>query len=258
VSPSVGGGTLLMPGGQAPTSRLLVTPPRKPSAAPRAARGTVERKPRKPRKARAETKTAKAAPKPPPKPMAKPAVKKAPKPDSKRTAVAQKPDSAPVSSAPPPPPAIPGAPDIASAPPPTPTSLAPEKKTATAPAAPADKEQASAAPDASSIAGDGGKSVRVVFAETSAKVPGAMTAPLKSLADQLNAKDTLRLQLKAYAGGQDMTPSKARRLSLSRALSVRSQLISAGVRSTRIDVRALGDKTTEEPLNRVDVAIVER
>ncbi|MEX2449284.1 MAG: hypothetical protein WD407_00345, partial [Rhodospirillales bacterium] len=56
VSPSVGGGNLLMPGRQPPTSRLLVKPPRKPSAA----RSTVERKPRK---ARAETKTAKAAPK---------------------------------------------------------------------------------------------------------------------------------------------------------------------------------------------------
>ncbi|MEX2449285.1 MAG: OmpA family protein, partial [Rhodospirillales bacterium] len=204
----------------------------------------------------------KAAPKPPPKPTAKPAVKKEPKPGSKPAAVAQKPDSAPVSSAPPPPPAIPGAPDIATAPPPpaptTPTSLAPEKKTATAPAAPADKEQASAAPDAPAPSGDGGKNVQVVFAETSAKIPSGVTAQLKSLADQLSTKDTLRLQLKAYAGGKDMTPSKARRLSLSRALAVRSQLISAGVRSTRIDVRALGDKTTEEPLNRVDVAIVER
>ena len=66
------------------------------------------------------------------------------------------------------------------------------------------------------------------------------------------------LQLMAYAGGESLSSGKARRLSLSRALSVRSYLIENGVRSTRIDVRALGNKTAEEPLNRVDVTIAER
>jgi hypothetical protein len=45
---------------------------------------------------------------------------------------------------------------------------------------------------------------------------------------------------------------------LSRALSVRAFLIKNGVRSTRIDVRALGNKATDEPLNRVDVMVVAR
>ena len=62
----------------------------------------------------------------------------------------------------------------------------------------------------------------------------------------------------AYAGGGDLSSSKARRLSLSRALSVRTFLIENGIRSTRIDVRALGDKTTEDPVNRVDVVVTER
>ncbi len=64
-------------------------------------------------------------------------------------------------------------------------------------------------------------------------------------------KADLRVQLLAYAGGEALSSSKARRLSLSRALAVRSYLIENGLRSTRIDVRALGDKTTEEPVNRV-------
>jgi len=44
-----------------------------------------------------------------------------------------------------------------------------------------------------------------------------------------------------------------RRLSLSRALAVRAFLIDQGVRSTRLDVRALGDKTGDGPADRVDI-----
>ena len=78
------------------------------------------------------------------------------------------------------------------------------------------------------------------------------------MAKKLKGKEKLRLQLMAYAGGKSLSASKARRMSLARALSVRSFLIESGVSSTRIDVRALGTKTTEKPLNRVDVNIVDR
>ncbi len=60
----------------------------------------------------------------------------------------------------------------------------------------------------------------------------------------------------AYAAGEDLSSSKARRISLSRALSVRSYLIEKGVRSTRIDVRALGDKAEGDQKNRVDVIMI--
>ena len=63
----------------------------------------------------------------------------------------------------------------------------------------------------------------------------------------MKADDNARLQLLAYAAGAENESSKARRLSLSRALAVRSYLIAEGVRSTRIDVRALGNKTEAEP-----------
>jgi len=75
---------------------------------------------------------------------------------------------------------------------------------------------------------------------------------------KLAENENTRVQLMAYAAGEDLTSSKARRISLSRALSVRSYLIEIGVRSTRIDVRALGDKSEGEPKNRVDVNVIER
>ncbi|MBZ0325714.1 MAG: OmpA family protein, partial [Alphaproteobacteria bacterium] len=67
-----------------------------------------------------------------------------------------------------------------------------------------------------------------------------------------------RVQLKAFAAGTAETASQARRLSLSRALAVRSFLIDKGVESTRMDVRALGTNFEEGPADRVDIQIVKR
>jgi hypothetical protein len=66
------------------------------------------------------------------------------------------------------------------------------------------------------------------------------------------------MQLLAYAGGKKLSASKARRLSLSRALAIRSYLIGKGVRSTRIDVRALGNKIPSGKPDRVDLKIIQR
>ena len=118
------------------------------------------------------------------------------------------------------------------------------------------KEQAAVSPAPKST--PTGRALQVVFADTASKMPAKAKKGLQALALKLKSKDTLRLQLMAFAGGKSLSSSKARRMSLSRALSIRSFLIENGVRSTRIDVRALGSKTTEKPLNRVDVNIVER
>lgn len=103
-----------------------------------------------------------------------------------------------------------------------------------------------------------GKSLKLVFDAGGSKLTDQARTELKNLLQGLLDKSELRLQLLAYAGGESLSSSKARRLSLSRALAVRSYLIESGLRSTRIDVRALGNKATEEPINRVDVNVVER
>ena len=103
-----------------------------------------------------------------------------------------------------------------------------------------------------------GLALQVVFANDATRLPADAKSSLLALADKVKTEDNLRLQLMAYAGGSSLSASLARRLSLSRALSVRSFLIENGIRSTRIDVRALGNKTNIEPLNRVDLNITER
>ena len=152
-------------------------------------------------------------------------------------------------AAPGPPP--PAEPKIAEAPPAPPA----EPKVAEAPPEPvaAPIEQV-----ALPVSGEPGDAIRVKFGATESKMSAEFKEALAALAESVKDKPELRLQLMAYAGGADLSSSKARRLSLSRALSVRSFLIEKGVRSTRIDVRALGNKTTDEPVNRVDINIVKR
>ena len=67
-------------------------------------------------------------------------------------------------------------------------------------------------------------------------------AELSKLADTLKKNTELRVQLVAYAAGSEDQASQARRLSLSRALTVRGYLFDQGVGASRMDVRALGNK----------------
>lgn len=241
-----GAGGLLLPGPANPTSQLHVAVPVGPGGE------------------RIKLKPPSAAPKKAAAPARKTASAKAPaakKPAAKTIASAP---PAPL-TAPPPAPALPSPTTAQGRPPAPPVAAQLDKKpepaatTAAAPPAakapPAKAEQASTPPAA---AIKEGRALQVAFAGEVSKLPDAAKDGLTAVAKQLKDNEALRLQLLAYAGGKDLSPSKARRLSLSRALSVRSFLIESGIRSTRIDVRALGDKSTEEPLNRVDVNIVER
>ncbi len=103
-----------------------------------------------------------------------------------------------------------------------------------------------------------GQTIQIKFDETATKLPEIMKDTLRKLADGVRDKKGLWLRLKAYADAEGMTASKARRLSLSRALSVRSFLIESGIQSTRIGVMALGNKSSDTPKNRVDISIAKR
>jgi outer membrane protein OmpA-like peptidoglycan-associated protein len=104
---------------------------------------------------------------------------------------------------------------------------------------------------------------QLVFAPETAALSAEAKATLKDLAARFPAHDeNVRLQLIAYASGEGMSASKARRLSLARALSVREYLIANGIEGTRMDVRALGDEAGGSPggspANRVDIAMIKR
>ncbi|MGF1640062.1 MAG: OmpA family protein, partial [Rhodospirillales bacterium] len=103
-----------------------------------------------------------------------------------------------------------------------------------------------------------GRSVRVPFPAGDAVLTESGRAALDGLVGELRSAEAMRVQLLAYAGDGEGSPSKARRLSLSRALAIRSHLMESGIKSSRIDVRALGDKVPSGPPDRVDVTVIER
>ena len=101
----------------------------------------------------------------------------------------------------------------------------------------------------------GGDILQVEFAQGSSALTRGIESKLGALAAQLKTTDA-RLQLKAFASTNGDNISRARRLSLSRALAVRSFLIEQGLRSTRIDVRALGIARDGGAADRVDVVLL--
>jgi outer membrane protein OmpA-like peptidoglycan-associated protein len=98
----------------------------------------------------------------------------------------------------------------------------------------------------------------LAFASESFELSDAARRDLDRVIATMGQDENLRIQLQAYAKGDGSNASKARRLSLSRALQVRSYLIDQGVRSTRIDVRALGSNVPSGPADRVDIKTVQR
>jgi outer membrane protein OmpA-like peptidoglycan-associated protein len=102
---------------------------------------------------------------------------------------------------------------------------------------------------------DNGDLLQIPFALNSTEIPEDGKAFLDKLANRMSKESSLRIQLLGYAGSANGSPSKSRRLSLFRALSVRTYLMKKGIRSTRMDVRALGSRVESGAPDRVDAKI---
>ena len=148
------------------------------------------------------------------------------------------------------PPPLPPVPRTTEAPLPEPAAKVPPPPSATK------TEQAMLPPK--DALGASGRTLQIPFASGDTELAKFAQEQLEGLAKDLRSSETLRVQLLAYAGEEGASPSKARRVSLSRALAVRSYLIESGIKTSRIDVRALGSKSTSGSPDRVDVKVVER
>lgn len=96
----------------------------------------------------------------------------------------------------------------------------------------------------------------VSFGAGQADLSPASAAAIKTLVQGAPSGGDTSFNVIAYAAGTPEDPSTARRLSLSRALAVRSALMADGVGSSRIYVRALGAQAGEQVPDRVDVAVL--
>ena len=70
----------------------------------------------------------------------------------------------------------------------------------------------------------------------------------------MNLNKNQRLELTAYSS--EDSASKARRMSLMRALTIRSFLIKRGISSSKLNVKALGNNTGIGPVDRVDIILL--
>ncbi len=199
---------------------------------------------------------------PPPPPAMTPPAALAPAPDVKAPSVKAPEIEAPAMNTPAPP-TMEAPPKVATpAPPSAPTVTAPTPPAAPARSAPPAPPLPAPTPRAQTASlgpsGTAGQ-VSLPFAADSATLDSSAKAALDSIAARADKDQSLRLQLLAFASGTGDTASRARRLSLSRALAVRSYLIDKGVRSTRIDVRALGNRVDGGgSADRVDITVSRR
>jgi outer membrane protein OmpA-like peptidoglycan-associated protein len=100
-----------------------------------------------------------------------------------------------------------------------------------------------------------GNEFRIVFDEDGMDLEPAERELLTGIAARMARNQNARLQIRSYASAPDAPEMEARRRSLRRAVDLRRLLVDQGVRSTRIDVRALG--TAEAgPADRVDLVLV--
>jgi outer membrane protein OmpA-like peptidoglycan-associated protein len=139
---------------------------------------------------------------------------------------------------------------------PAPISLAPPPPAASQPP----PQQIAAAPPVAIAAGS--SIARIDFASGGTDLSENGKRALDRVVAELQRDQNARLQLVAYAtgGSGDDGGSVARRVSLSRALAVRSYLTEQGISATRMDMRAFGSRSADGSAasDRVDVLLVRR
>ncbi|SLN73512.1 OmpA family protein [Oceanibacterium hippocampi] len=224
----------------APVATAKTTPTATPTGTVATARPAVPVPPA-PKIPAKPSENATVAPKPP-----------APKPATGMSAPATGTGTAPTPTAPPAPTPAPVV-TAPSAPEPAPAPARPE----TAPATLAKADPGSAAIASARPAAPIGEAVTIAFAGDAVELGSDARAALDGVVGALKDNDQ-RVQLKAFAADTGEGANSARRVSLSRALAVRAYMIDGGVRSTRIDVRALGDADDGGDADRVDIVMLQQ
>jgi outer membrane protein OmpA-like peptidoglycan-associated protein len=179
------------------------------------------------------------------KPPAKPAPKPA-KPTKPATTAKSEPAGPPLPPPPPPPIVPPAPPPVVVIPPPLDVPTRPVQPPPPVPIV------ADAPGDALPVK-DG---IRLTFGAGRSDLNQATADAVRAVAHDLAPAATVSVN--AFAGGSPDDPSTPRRVSLARALNVRALLITEGVASTRINVRAFGatQGAADGPADRVDVTVV--
>ncbi|WP_366655784.1 hypothetical protein [Fodinicurvata sp. EGI_FJ10296] len=104
----------------------------------------------------------------------------------------------------------------------------------------------------------GGQGYRILFESREGALSDAAGLLLGGLAQRMIENPSLRIRIDSFADDGTGAGAGARTVSLDRGFMIRTFLTDRGVRSTRVDVRALGDSAPEGPLDRVDLYLSSR
>jgi len=156
----------------------------------------------------------------------------------------------------------PAKPAVAALPAPAPAKITPPSAqtggASVAPATPSPAAQTPASAEAGSspVMPEGlAPAARLRFASGAEDMDEVAVALVDALVSE-NGSGARVIQVRAYAAGSSETNSAARRLSLKRAVAVRTYMIHKGMQAARIDVRALGPAPDAGPADRVDIVIM--
>ncbi len=129
-----------------------------------------------------------------------------------------------------------------------------------APTPPQQREQAKAPPAAQApAAGDTtqpGVTLSIPFVETETELPISVQGQLQQLIAKIKPMADVKINIIAYASGSEEQASASRRISLSRALAVRTYLVDNGIDKARIFVQSKGNKSNGGNPDRVDLIAI--
>ena len=100
--------------------------------------------------------------------------------------------------------------------------------------------------DISDIIAKSGHVIFFDFAPSATGLTAQNKKDLEEVANTVKADNRLAIRLIAYAKNPEFASSKARRTSLSRALTIRDFLLKEGIPTSKIEVRALGNRVQKD------------
>lgn len=110
-----------------------------------------------------------------------------------------------------------------------------------------------------SVLADGQRKLNIIFAENQKDLADEQIYTLQKLIlPLLKENKATRLRLESYASPQGQNLNGDRRLALSRAMAIRDLVLNSKIDAHRLDVRSLGAQTDVQPMDRVEIYIVEK
>ena len=98
------------------------------------------------------------------------------------------------------------------------------------------------------------QTVGVIFAPGETVLTHDDKAAIDAFASAIRDRDDVNVKIMGYASAEASdSPHKARQISLTRALAVRSYLLHDGIGNFKIEVRALGNASTDDVKDKVEI-----